>query len=473
MKHFDKVGAQPSALILMAVHFHPESAGAVVRYLIEAVGPPPPKLMEKCASGHPHFVSMFSNQKQPDEEKQARFARYTRICKPVKGANRRGRCHRLESFMSGERQEILLQGVAELKSSFPRYANAATKLDTAIVMGQAAAEAWNTLQEVSGPVTHHLPPPTKKARTSVTSRTQPASSSTRTKRGEAKTDTSMTLPMHRYFPRTKNHGAGKGKEPGQEILPPPSIHVDEYDKYSALAYATSNLPTRVVSLVFFTAVNAEPTIWVVWLRFLGCFKLSEFDIARKLQATGAVTRQYERYSVFEDDFTPELPEQAINLERRGSYMIYKLSSLTEAECSGLATWKAKARASAQQCADIPSDAEPTDNEEGGEDEDAGYSSTGSVEVLNPLFLASLHRRPPAGTSSGVRAGGSRSTVTVNHEDDASSTSSVEFVGSSSQVSAASAVSRKNRRLRGDSSQTLVGSSQSTATVAGKRKREEN
>ncbi|KAK7053670.1 hypothetical protein R3P38DRAFT_2761426 [Favolaschia claudopus] len=337
-----------------------ETAGALSQYLVAALGPPPKSLVDRACpfDNTRHCITIYTAQKGPKRDPK-RVGEYTmavrHIASPAgpclmvffaqcvvvndeddeeNGNDGRHRtrpqgphCRPRTSTVPSERINLLIAGMEDVESTYPKKASPEEKIKIAITMGKAARAAWEATAGMRDEVSNDEPvaaPRLGKGKSRATHRVSPS-----------------PAPLI-------GKGKGKAKTAPRVRSPSPTEHVDEMDQYSALAFDTRNLPSRVVTLVFYHKEGSSPLLYVVLLRFLGCFQLDYFQVAKKVKAVGRQAVPYVRYSVYERVYTPADPAIPINMTTRGAYMIYKLASLSDAHCPGIDEWKTKAQASAAQ-----------------------------------------------------------------------------------------------------------------------------
>ncbi|KAJ7706562.1 hypothetical protein B0H14DRAFT_2647046 [Mycena olivaceomarginata] len=345
------------------------------------------------------------------------------LLKPSKSAVRH--CATVHSpLLPAERVAALMAAITDLKASIPHGASKDDKASIARAMGR-------THNEVSQA--------TQGWRTSMTNPQLPkklvAAAAARRCRCRAKPAAVRTVKTV-AVPRTK--------------VPDAPVHINEYDKYSALVYHTVGMPSerhirfalvasaekllaRVVTLIIYAERAIQPVFEVVFLRFLGCFQFGEFRVAKRVNAVGRRAVPYERYSIFERAFTPENPIQSINMLERGSYMIYKLATLPEAACLDLAHWKATAHASAANNND---DAETTT---------PSMATPTTIPTLNSSHrLSHLLDLPPPQCPTTVADVGNGSTTVVGSSQQTGGRKKSSSIASSHKIFAICLVGRNQR-----------------------------
>ncbi|KAF8142925.1 hypothetical protein K438DRAFT_1784190 [Mycena galopus ATCC 62051] len=366
-------------LCILDISLNLDKASPAARYLIAAVGPPPPSFQDRCPKDSSHHIAIYS---ASAERKQAQVTETDDIESTVTGE-----ASQLKNFatytvflprwssvptnlkrvvvrsdapppLHPERRLALLQGLQALEATiFPQLARQ-DKLQIAIEMGTTAQHAWMATAGLLGE--HPVAKPTAIAANP---------------KGKAK----ATAPT-----ATKV----KAKDAPQHPVP---LKV-EYGRWSKLVYATEGMPTRMITLIFYERANAPPTFGSAFLRFLGCFHLCDLGIAQRVHAVdGHRSMQYERYSVFERAFTPADPNQPINMIDRGCHLLFKAASLQESECPKIAHWKATAQASAAPAMD-------SDDSDGEDD----FHSDSDLEIVAESCFSSSQLPSSSATTGSSR-----------------------------------------------------------------------
>ncbi|KAJ7437032.1 hypothetical protein FB451DRAFT_1452242 [Mycena latifolia] len=304
---------------------------------------------------------------------------------------------RIYGWLYPGRISALEAGIAELKTVIP---TARRLKDEAVAIartrGQAAWAAWESTQQAL----------TEEEANQAPARKKPRTANRKEKKAPAVKETTATATAAKTQPAKM-----PDVDPDQ---------IDEYGAYSALAYETASLPTRRVTLIIYDTPG-HPKYYVVWLRYLGCFDFSYFRIARDVQAVHDIEEQrvaFQRYCVFTNEFKPETLTP-INMEQRGTYILYQKASLDDRSCLGIEEWKTRAEESVVYDFESDSESGSDHNDEDDQDEESESYESDEIQVVSSSFRPSSPSSY-AGSFSGL--GSSQSATGARNAGSAGATS---------------------------------------------------
>ncbi|KAJ7140629.1 hypothetical protein C8R44DRAFT_726365 [Mycena epipterygia] len=397
-----------------------ESTPAVL-YLVAAIGPPPPELV-RCNYGYKHTFNIFSSQQNRAQGRgQARLGHWTAYCKTGSKLTI-NRCIPPSIPMPDpERCATLLAGMEELKARLKEERPIKIDAQTmATQMGRSARMAWEVTRaalNVEADEDDNGAPLRKKARTE----SAPVANGNGTigvhRSGKGKSKATAPRAKQAQDDAAPTRGKGKGKaivpraKKAQDMPVVPVFLVDEYDQYSALAYATVGMPTRIVTLIVYNQAHTKPLQYVVF----DC-KASQGHWAAQLRLVRALL------CVRTDLHTGDTPANRHNTSRP-LYALEGSCPWTTDACPGIAEWKERVEASAN-AGELPlpraelaandivevlsSDEEPEGNDEQVFDEDddevqilsSSFSHGGSTSQATSSFATRGGGQPSSQPSNG-------------------------------------------------------------------------
>ncbi|KAJ7466558.1 hypothetical protein B0H11DRAFT_2239732 [Mycena galericulata] len=119
----------------------------------------------------------------------------------------------------------------------------------------------------------------------------------------------------------------------------------EADQYDSDVYDIDDSERALINAVVYATANTDPLCQKLRLRSKSNFEFKNFRLAKSV---GLATRAFERFSLSSFEFTEDRVRDTLNLARRGNIIIYRLKSLTNAECPGIEDWMTQACNSAYE-----------------------------------------------------------------------------------------------------------------------------